>query len=274
MSKSAPDLSPRGRIRTIAKLIQENSRTRSPWDTFSDAVELMALAISNSVDLAQFQRREERYLQIVKRYEPNEISRFTQIFAEVVSALEYEATDVLGAVFGEMEQANKHVGQFFTPSHLCRALASMMVGDGAEMRQKIDQRGFITAQEPAVGAGAMIIALAVAMQEAQLNYQEHLHVTAIDIDARAVHMAYVQFSLLNIPAVVYTGNTISLEMREAWHTPAHVLGLWSHKLRRGFSLGSGMDVSTIGDERLEHDAAQPLLPDVRMGQLDLFEVAA
>ncbi|EJE6497691.1 SAM-dependent DNA methyltransferase, partial [Salmonella enterica] len=78
----------------------------------------------------------------------------------------------------------------------------------------------------------MVIALAQEMQDAGINYQQHLHVTAIDVDPRAVHMAYVQFSLMHIPAVVIVGNSLTLEEREHWYTPAHVLGGWNMKLAR------------------------------------------
>jgi hypothetical protein len=45
-------------------------------------------------------------------------------------------------------------------------------------------------------------------------------------------MAYVQLSLLHIPAVVYHGNSLSVETWSTWRTPAHVLGFWDVKLRR------------------------------------------
>ncbi|GBQ21633.1 hypothetical protein AA12717_0951 [Gluconacetobacter sacchari DSM 12717] len=51
-----------------------------------------------------------------------------------------------------------------------------------------------------------------------------MHVTAIDVDPRAAHMAFVQFSLLHIPATVIVGNSLTLETREYWFTPAHILG--------------------------------------------------
>ena len=65
-----------------------------------------------------------------------------------------------------------------------------------------------------------------------VNYQQHLHVTCIDTDIKAVHMAYIQLSLLHVPAVVIHGNTISGECWGEWRTPAHVLGFWDVKLRR------------------------------------------
>jgi hypothetical protein len=59
-----------------------------------------------------------------------------------------------------------------------------------------------------------------------------MHVVAQDLDLKACHMAYVQFSLLHIPAVVVHGNTLACEERSRWNTPAHVMGGWDWKLRR------------------------------------------
>jgi len=43
-------------------------------------------------------------------------------------------------------------------------------------------------------------------------------------------MAYIQFSLLHIPAHVMVGNSLSNEVREHWFTPAHILGGWGLRL--------------------------------------------
>ena len=76
----------------------------------------------------------------------------------------------------------------------------------------------------------MVIALAQAMRDIGHNYQRHLHVTAIDIDPRAIHMAYIQFSLLHIPAHLMVGNVLSGEIQDHWFTPAHILGRWTARL--------------------------------------------
>jgi type I restriction-modification system DNA methylase subunit len=271
----------RQHIRDIAKLMQANAHRRRLDQVFADAVEMMALAISNGVDLAQFEAREARYMQVVKDYTPEEVSRFPQMLALLVDALEGGPADILGAVFGELEQGNSARGQFFTPYEICRLMARMTVGDGHDIRAKISERGYITLQEPSAGAGAQVIAFAEAMQESGLNYQQHLHTTAIDVDSRAVHMAYVQFSLLGIPALVYTGNTLTMEMREVWRTPMHLFGMWDSKLRRGYALGSEMDGEPV-DQPTPEEAPQPaadirlaaFLPSVALceaTQPDLFE---
>ena len=58
-----------------------------------------------------------------------------------------------------------------------------------------------------------------------------LSITATDVDLKCVHMAFLQLSLLNIPAVVVHGNSLSLEEYSHWFTPAHILNGWDHKLR-------------------------------------------
>lgn len=225
----------------IIKLINQNSYQHQTFDVFRDFVEMSALAISNSVDVFNRQQREDRYMSIVKRYSKEEVGRFPKMLGHLTKALEQEPSDVMGQVFHELDLGNAARGQFFTPYDVCLMMAQMQVGDGRHVKQLIEQRGFVTVGEPACGAGAMVVAMAQAMRKLGINYQQHLHATTIDVDSRAVHMAYVQFSLLGIPAVVVLGNALSLEEREHWRTPTHVTGMWDTKLHRGYALGSEMD---------------------------------
>ncbi|MWV17522.1 N-6 DNA methylase [Pseudomonas sp. L-22-4S-12] len=240
-TKRLPGIDPGAHRKNLIKLLDQASRRRHLWEVFGDFIEMAALAMANSVDLAQREPREARYMALIKRYEPDEQQLFPKMLGELVLALEYGPDDVLGKVFGELDLGNSARGQFFTPYELCKLMARLNIGDGSEVRERIEQRGFIRMNEPAAGAGAQVIALAEAMQDQQINYQKHLHVVAQDVDSRAVHMAYLQLSLLHIPAVVILGNTLALEEREHWYTPAHVIGLWGPKLRRGYALGSAMD---------------------------------
>jgi N-6 DNA methylase len=217
----------------LVKLIGGLAYRHSQWQVFSDFAEMAAISISNAVDIGPREKREGRYMEIVKRYQPDELQKFPQMFGELTLALEDEPSDVLGQTFHDLELHNKWAGQFFTPYVLCRMMAKMIIGNAAELEAKIADRGFVTAQEPAAGSGAMVIALAQEMRDAGVNYQRHLHVTAIDVDAKCVHMAYLQFSLLHIPAVIVHGNSLSLEEFGHWHTPAHIMDGWDWKLRLG-----------------------------------------
>lgn len=218
------------RRKELLKLFNALAPRHGAWQVFSDFAEAAAISISNAVDRTQRESREQRYMELIKRYKPEELAMFPRMLAEVTLELEEEISDVLGRTFHELELHNKWAGQFFSPYTLCRMMAKMTLGDEETLRAKIAQRGYVTAQEPACGSGAMAIALAHEMKDLGVNYQQHLHVTAIDIDLKCVHMAYVQFSLLHIPAVVVHGNTLSLEEFGRWYTPAHVLGGWDWKL--------------------------------------------
>jgi len=64
------------------------------------------------------------------------------------------------------------------------------------------------------------------------HYQQCLHVTAIDLDIVAVHMAYVQCTLLHIPAMIRHGDTLRGETYSVWRHVGHVMGFGTTKLAR------------------------------------------
>lgn len=111
----------------------------------------------------------------------------------------------------------------------------------------------------------MIIALALEMQAAGINFQKCMHVVAQDLDQKAVHMAYVQLSLLHIPAVVIHGNTLTDETRSLWYTPAHILGGWG---RRSVRADSASHI-----ERVKEGMASGQPNGFKASQLNLFEEA-
>jgi hypothetical protein len=256
----------------LVKLLNGLSYRHSHWQVFSDFCEMAAIALSNAVDFAPREKREARYMQIVKGYNREELDTLSRGLAHLTMALEDDFGDVLGRTFHDLELHNKWAGQFFTPNDVCRMMASMTIGDSEDLKARIAARGFVTAQEPAVGSGAMVIALARAIRDAGINYQKHLHVTAIDIDAKCVHMAYAQFSLLHIPAIIIHGDTLRLEEYSHWYTPAHIMGGWRWKLRRQAAIDEAHTIITLP---LESEAAPvetppEQKPDAPRGQLKLF----
>jgi N-6 DNA Methylase len=216
----------------------------SRWEVFADFCEMAATAFSNKVDLAQYDVREANYMKIIGKYDRAEVALFPQAIGELIEALEQNFGDVLGRTFHDLELHNKYAGQFFTPYDVSRMMAKMTIGDGDDLRERIARRGYVTTMEPAVGSGAMVIALAEAMREAGINYQEHLHVRAVDIDLKCVHMAYVQFSLLGIPAIITHGNSLALKEYSHWHTPMHVIGGWNEKFQRQAMIEKMLELMT------------------------------
>jgi hypothetical protein len=68
-AKPLPGQGPGAHRRNLIKLLEEASRRRHLWEVFGDFIEMGALAMANSVDLAQREQREARYLQLIQRYE-------------------------------------------------------------------------------------------------------------------------------------------------------------------------------------------------------------
>jgi N-6 DNA Methylase len=222
------------RAKEIAKLLGSAGYRHDRYALFSDCMAAMAYTISNSADLPHREEREAKYMEIVGRYNDDLVivrETFPRVLAEVTMALQDKPQDVLGRAFGEMEIANKDRGQSFTPYDLSALIAQQTVADGEFAKKIVADRGFIRALEPTVGSGGMVVALAEVLKDNGVNYQQELHVTAVDTDERAVHMAYVQCSLMHIPAAIYVGDSLMNEMRDVYFTPAHCFGLWSHRIR-------------------------------------------
>lgn len=214
----------------LIKALRANAHRHDLWSVWSDFVGMCAIALSNTVDLRQRDEREAEYLRMVGRYQADEVERFAHALGSLQLCFHTGGhDDVLGSVFMELELGNKWAGQFFTPYHLCQAMAAMTLQDA---RQRIERDGFITVMDPATGGGAMLIAAAEYLAQQDIAVPLRMHATAQDIDAKAARMTYVQLALLGVPDVVITGNTLSLEERERWYTPAHVMFGWSQRLQQ------------------------------------------
>ena len=208
------------------KSVEYLGRRMNSWRVFADFCEMGALALQNP--LLGDDSLEARYLEVVRCYEPEEQKLFPRLFNCVVDALEADPEqDFLGTVFQELNLASHWHGQFFTPYHLCKLIAQLSVEGAAKA---VEEKGFATLAEPACGAGALVIAFCNSMRAAGMNYQQCLAVDAQDVDSTAVHMAYIQLSLLHVPARVILGNTLALEQRRVWRTPAFLMGGWQYRL--------------------------------------------
>jgi len=181
------------------------------WDMYMAFIECSYCSLRQAVNVYQTGDRlpelEERYRRTLARAKHPE--KLPQAFAIMVEALEQEQYDFLGAVAGELELLNNWAGQFFTPPSLCDMMSKMTM-----YNEKPDPRHRLTIQEPAVGGGAMVIAVSKELK--QNGFQPwHYWVDATDLDAKMFWVSYIQFTLLGIPAVVRNGNTLSMEIRES-----------------------------------------------------------
>ena len=135
---------------------------------------------------------------------------------------------------------NEWKGQVFTPYSLCRMMAAMTYGKHVE--EQIKQDGWITVNDPACGAGALLIAFANECRQRQINYQTSVLFVAQDIDLLAGCMCYIQLSLMGCPGYVVIDDTLlhpsmSHDKRgllpqnseNVWFTPMYFRDIWHHR---------------------------------------------
>ncbi|MCS6271847.1 SAM-dependent DNA methyltransferase [Shewanella baltica] len=209
------------------KLFKETARYHHRYEVFRDVITCQAYAIHNAVDFNQ--KVEDDYLRIAKRYVKEDLNRMAKLMAYVVMGLEEKPCDFLGSLFMELELGSSQIGQFFTPYELSLLMAQLNVSD-------IEDKPVITLHEPAVGSGGMVIAYAQALREKGVNYQQRLWVQAIDLDPVAAMMAYIQFTLLHIPAEICIGNTLTMDISRVFRTPAYYFGAWEQKLKMHYAI--------------------------------------
>lgn len=216
-------------MKQMKKLLEANtgSGRRRVSEVFRDFVEISAITLRNAVDRHEWDAREARYLEVVGTYDREEITRFVEALAQLTLELGTKPRDVLGELYMSLDLGNDRLGQFFTPYEVSAVMARLSLGNAAST---LAPGKFISLQEPSCGAGGMIVAAAETLRSQGVDYQTVMHVTATDLDATAVHMTYLQCSLLYIPALVVHGNTLTQETFDVWPTLAHVRDGWGHKL--------------------------------------------
>ena len=97
----------------IVKLIEEMAGRMSAWEIWQDFIVLSALAISNSVDREHRETREKEYMRRASRYSREEMQRFPEMLALVVSALEEnQDQDFLGDLFMCLGLGDQWKGSF------------------------------------------------------------------------------------------------------------------------------------------------------------------
>lgn len=182
------------RTKEIIKAVNSLSGNKSPYQVFSDWIKCAALSLSQCC--FKTEKREQQYIETIKEYPAQEFSKMAAMLAETI---ESSPGDILGNLFMLSGWGNKNTGQFFTPYSVSLATAKL---------QSYKSNETVRMNEPAAGAGGMIIAVAQAMKENGINYQKQLRVIAQDLDLTAFYMCYTQLSLMGIDAKCVQGDTL------------------------------------------------------------------
>lgn len=203
------------------------------WEVWADFIAMSACSLC----LSDRQKREKEYGNIIKRYRPEEAQKFAEMFALTVEALERDPDqDFLGDLFMRFDLANTWKGQFFTPYSICRCMASLTAGN---LKGQLEQQSWVSVCDPAVGAGALLIAFAQECLRQKINYQTDVLFVGQDIDRTAAMMSFVQLGLLGCPGYIVVGDSllhpmtgpstllpIPQEGQEIWYTPMLFTDPW------------------------------------------------
>lgn len=239
----------------------------SPSEKFRDFCEMAYCATAKLTALTEerAEQLEERYMRIVKRYKDLRVIResYPHMMAIAVMAVQGGGVDFLGDVAGESEFLNKNLEQFFTPYPVARMMAEMQM-HGMDLH--IEQKGFFTMQEPAAGAGVMVLAAADVLERMGYDIGLHMLINAVDISQLAYHMCYLQLSWRGIAALVECRNSLSMEPpSDAAYTPA-ALRFYDHHgcLFEGYPQMSWEEYEAQQqEEREKYGIAEKLLSIIR-----------
>ena len=227
------------------------SYRHSAWEVWKDFVVMAACALSNPVDKMHYEERETRYLNIIKKYKNDEREVFPKLFALTVMALEKNPEqDFLGQLYMELRLNSKEKKQEFTPYGLCQAMAEITMADTV---RQVNECGYITLNDCCCGGGATLIAgvntAKRLLGKEGLNFQNHVLVSAQDIDETAAPMCYLTLSLLGAAAYIQVRPSRTEPMTDSdtlenyWFTPMYFSDVWA--MRR---IIHGMDKLFQNDE--------------------------
>ncbi|MCD8376453.1 MAG: SAM-dependent methyltransferase [Oscillospiraceae bacterium] len=240
----------------IVDTINQLSDKRSRWDVWNDFVRLVAVSLANGMPAGRRDDRENTYKQIAGKYSSDELGQITKAFGAIVEGLEENPEqDFLGTLFVALGLSDEWKGQFFTPYDISRVMAATTIGDSDVMKAKIEGQGFVSVNDPACGAGSLLIAFANECRRLGINYQTSVLFVAQDIDELAALMCYIQLSLLGCPGYIVVGNSLSnpavcvdqkglvpADETSVWYTPMYYRNVW--QARRALVLvkvGGGID---------------------------------
>lgn len=177
----------------------------SRWEVWSDFIQLTAIDMSNATDKVNAPKRMETGKTIRKKYRDADMETMGNMLMQLVYGMDADTDqDFLGELYMACNLGNDHAGQFFTPYNVCQCMSEITY----DVPALLDGKGFIAVNDPACGAGALLLSFANICKRKGINYQEKVLFVAQDIDYTVGLMCYIQLSLMGCAGYVVIGDTL------------------------------------------------------------------
>lgn len=196
---------------------------------FADFVRMAAccLAPRRMVDGCSVSVREDEYMEAIRSYDTRELELLKEAFHTFIAEAErHPHTDILGTAWLDLtSQSSKQArGEFYTPPCVARLMAQL----GAGHEEVIASGQPVRIQEPACGAGTMILAAA------ELYAPDHWHLprfTAIDLNPVACDMTFINTTIWSVPCEVICGNALFLKPTDKRYINLHWVRVGEEEIR-------------------------------------------
>jgi len=211
---------PKSSIQEFVKTINEIDQSKHRSEVFADFCELSYCALAKTACPIEKQRNdlEAQYMSVVGRYRnKDDVRKMPKLLGLAMGELSTGGCDFLGSVAGELGVLDSKLGQFFTPYDISRLMAEITIVD---LPKKIEKQGFITVDEPAAGAGGMLLAVADFVETKGYELETTLWVQARELSRPTYYMCYIQLAARGIAGQVICGNTLSMETFTSAFLPA------------------------------------------------------
>lgn len=227
----------------------------SRWEVWSDFIQLTAIDMSNVTDKVNAPKRMEIGKTIRKKYRDADMETMGNMLMQLVYGMDADTDqDFLGELYMACNLGNDHAGQFFTPYNVCQCMSEITY----DVPALLDGKGFIAVNDPACGAGALLLSFANICKRKGINYQEKVLFIAQDIDYIVGLMCYIQLTLMGCAGYVVIGDTLTnpttcydkhgllpaVKPDRVWYTMMFSDGIWY-----GRRLAAQMDLLISGSSR-------------------------
>lgn len=215
-------------VTAFLKRLSELDRSKSRIEVFRAFCEMAFCAIAKTTapTRERADQLESDYMACVARFRNKEdVRAMPELLSIAASALGQGGRDFFGAVAAEIGALDAKLGQFFTPYEVSRLMAEISLGDASAT---IRDKGFLTIQEPAAGAGGMILAAADAIEGQGFDPAATIWFEGIELNRPTFQMAYLQTALRGLAGKMVCGNALSMEIYEVAFTPAALPFLQRH----------------------------------------------